>query len=268
MKVYTRLEYIWDGQKYVEVYAESYDCPENGFALCKGADASQTDLAKSQTDFYNTLKGDYAKQFGGKSAILNTLTTNLTPVVNAGPTQFGFAPGEVNALNSQAIEGTAQAYRHAQQALQNQQAARGGGNVYLPSGVDAQNAATLASNAANTTSNQLLDIQNRGYEQGNRNYNNAIAALGGTAQTYNPALYMNGATSAGNSAAAETNLVAKENAESNPWGTIGGILGGVAGSFLGPIGTALGSKVGGMIGGAASGGSGGTLFGSPNELGG
>lgn len=255
MKIYTRLEMVWDGAGYVPVREESYDCPENGIAWCKGASAEQTDLAKSQTGFYNTLQKDYATQFGNQSNILQALNASLSPIVAAGPSQFGYSAGQVDGLNSSAIQNTAQSYQNAQRALQNQQAAQGGGNAMLPSGVAAQNTAALTSAAANQTSNQLLNIQNAGYAQGNANYNNAVSGMGGVAAQYNPLGYANSSTNAGNSALTETNLVAKENNDANPWGAVGGLLGGAAGMLLGPAGAAVGSKLGSMVGGKLGGSS-------------
>lgn len=256
MKVYTKIEYIWDGERYAQTYEESFESPEDGqIALCKGASDEQEKLQQSQSKMYDTLTNDYNTQFANQSNILQSLNNSLSPIVNAGPSQFGYSKAQENALNSQAIQGTAQEYQNAQRALQNQQAARGGGTMYLPSGVDAQNNASLASAGANQISSQLLGIKNAGYEQGNRNYNNAVAAMGGVASQYNPNAYAGNANSAGNAAANEANVIQQANAAASPWGTIGGLLGGVAGSFLGPIGASVGSKLGGALGGRGGGGS-------------
>jgi hypothetical protein len=256
-RIHTRLEFIWSDEhnKYVLVSEEGYDCPENGLALCKGATADQTNLGTSQSNFYNTLSQDYGTQFAQQGNILNSLNSALAPTVAAGASQFGYSPGQVNALNSTAIQGTAQQYQGAQKSLQNQQAAQGGGNAYLPSGVASQNSAALAAQGANQTSSQLLGIQNAGYAQGNANYNNAVNALGGVASQYNPTGYAGQATGAGSSAGNTFETIQKENTAASPWGAVGGILGGVAGSFLGPMGASIGSKLGSGIGGAASGGS-------------
>lgn len=258
MRVHTRIEWQWSDvtQSYAQFSEEGFDYPENGQVdLCKGADSSQTGLNDQQKQFYSTLQNDYGTQFQNQSNILSSLNNALSPIVAAGPNQFGYSKGQTNALNSTAIQGTAQAYNNAQRALQNQQAAQGGGNMQLPSGVAAQNNAFLASQGANNESNQLLGIQNAGYNQGNQNYNNAISALGGVAQTYNPTGYAGQATGAGSSAADEANAIQKANAAASPWGAIGGLLGGAAGAFLGPMGASVGSKLGNSLGGAASGGS-------------
>lgn len=243
MRIHTRLEYQWDGNEYVLVSEEGFDCPENGLALCKGASSSENSINASQQAFQNTLQNDYSQQFANQSSILSSLNNSLSPTVAAGPNQFGYSNGETNALNSSAIQNSAQAYQTAQQGLQNQQAAQGGGNMQLPSGVAAQNDASLAASGANNESNALLGIQNAGYQQGNANYNNAVSALGGVASAYNPTGYASATTSAGSAAMNGASTIQQQNAAASPWGTIGGILGGVAGSIGGGLGSSLGKSL-------------------------
>lgn len=265
MRIHTRIIYQWDGERYVEVHEEGYNCPENGqLALCKGATQQQNDLADSQSKFYTTMTQDYNTQFANQSNVLKSLQSSLQPVLDAGINQFGFNDAENNALKSQAIQNTGVQYQNAQKSLQNMQAARGGGNAFLPSGVDSQVDAQLAASGANQTSSQLLGIKQAGYDQGRQNYQNAVASLGGVASQYNPTGFSNSATGAGSLADNQASTVQKANQAASPWGAIGGLLGGVAGSFLGPIGTQIGSKVGSSLGGIASGsGSGGFLTDNP-----
>lgn len=263
MRIHTRIIYQWDGKRYVEVHEEGYDCPENGqISLCKGASDEQNTLARAQSNFYMQMTDDYKQQFSNQQSVLNSLQASMRPVLDAGINQYGFSDAENNALNSQAIQNTGVQYQNAQKSLQNMQASRGGGDQYLPSGVDAQTDAQLASSGANQTSSQLLGIKQAGYEQGRQNYQNAVSSLGGVAQQYNPTGYSNSATGAGSLADNQASTVQKANQAASPWGTIGGLLGGVAGSFLGPIGTSIGSKVGGLLGG------GGGVLNSSNEVGG
>jgi hypothetical protein len=244
MRVHTKLTYQWSDadNNYVLMAEEGYDCPFSGrIALCKGATADQTNLGNSQSDFYKTLSQDYGTQFAQQGNILNSLNSALAPTVAAGASQFGYSPGQVNALNSTAIQGTAQQYQNAQKSLQNQQSSQsaggyGGGNAYLPSGVASQNSAALAAQGANQTSSQLLGIQNAGYAQGNANYNNAVNALGGVASQYNPTGYAGQATGAGSSAGNTFNTIQQENTASSPLSIVGGILGGVATAAGGLVG--------------------------------
>lgn len=246
MRIHTLVEMTWcdKTKKYVVVHEEGYDYPENGqVALCKGASQQQNDLAASQSQFYNTLTNSYNQQFANQSAILASLNKSLSPTIAAGPSQFGYSPDQLNDLNATAIQGTAQSYQNAQRALQNQQATRGGGNMQLPSGVDAQNSATLATAGANQESSELLGIKNAGYAQGNTNYNNAVNAEQGVAGLYNPNGYAGSAIGAGNSADNEANIIQKVNSASSPWSAIGGILGGAASAFTGGFAGQLGKNL-------------------------
>jgi hypothetical protein len=251
MKIYTRITFQMTDAGLDLVDEESYESPENGqISQCKGASAAQTGLATSQSNFYNTLSSDYGTQFANQSNILSSLQSSLAPTVAAGASQFGYSPGQVNSLNSTAVQGTAQSYQNAQRALQNQQATQGGGNAYLPSGVSAQQNAALAASGANQTSSQLLGIQNAGYAQGNANYNNAVSALGGVASQYNPTGYASTATGAGNAAMNSANTIQQINQASSPLSILGGVLGGIGGA----VGQGLGAYMGGRSSSGSQGG--------------
>jgi hypothetical protein len=258
MRITTRAVYSIETGGLLEWEGYEYEGP---IGFCKGADSAVTSIGKQQQDFFNTLQKDYGTQFANQSNILQSLQNSLAPTVAAGPNQFGYNTAQTNALNSTAIQGSANANRQAQQQLQNQQAIAGGGNEYLPSGVNAQNNATVASNSANNLSNNLLNIQNAGYQQGNQNYNNALAGMGGVANQYNPSSYAGQITNAGNAAYNDAQSIQKQNDAASPWSSVGGLLGGVAGAFLGPMGAGIGSKLGSSLGGMF-GGSGGADSGS------
>lgn len=256
MQITTRAEYVWSSKQDRYILLRKVSRPDNGrIAFCKGASAQQTDLGNSQQSFYQSLTSDYAQQFGSQNAILSTLQNSLNPIIAAGPNQFGFSTGETNTLNSQAIQGTGQQYSNASGALKAAQAAQGGGNSLLPSGVASQQQAGLASAGANQASNELLGIQQAGYTQGHQQYENAVSQEEGVAGLYNPNGLLGGVNSAGSAAGGTLNEINQENNAASPWGLIGGALGGIAGSFVGMPG--LGASLGGSIGGGVS-----------NELGG
>lgn len=242
MRIHTRLDYQWSDGKYVLVGEEGYDC-EGLVAECKGADPAQTDLAASQSAFYKTLSNDYSQQFANQAAIQASLNTSLKPILDAGPGQFGYTKGETDALNSTAINGTATAFANAKRALQENQAAEGGGNAYLPSGVKSQQDETLASQGANQESSELLGIQNAGFQQGHETYENAVGQEQGLANSYNPNATASSANTSGSDAGATLKTINEENAASSPWGAIGGILGGGLSAFAGGFGGSLGKKV-------------------------
>jgi hypothetical protein len=205
-------EYVWSDRQ--ERYLLVRDTSINWtgpVAETKGASSTQEQLQQSEATFYNTMTQDYNTTFGENQAIMSTLTNALNPIVAAGPNQMGFNGAELNNLNSQALQGTGQSYANASQALKEQQAATGGGNAYLPSGVQSQQQAGLASSAANLESNQLLGIQQAGYQQGYSMYNNAVGGLAGVAGLESPTTYSSAATSAAGAANTEANAVQAAN---------------------------------------------------------
>lgn len=248
MNISVKRDFIWSDRQNRYIIIRDVRRPFFGrVALAKGASAQQTQLANSQQDFYNTLSANYAQQFQNQNAILGALRNSLTPIVQAGPNQFGFSKAEVNNLNSQALQGTGQQYRNAAKSLGEAQAAQGGGNTYLPTGAQAQQQAGLAANTANQTSNQLLGIQQQGYNQGRAQYNAAIGQLGGVAGMYDPTQYAGVANTAGKDAFGSANQVAEMNNEASPWNLVGGLLGGAGSAFLNPIAGAGGKAIGNLI---------------------
>ena len=246
MLIATRREFVWsDKQSRYILLSEKWTDWFGPVALAKGASSQQTALADSQTAFYNQMTQDYSQQFASQNAILSTLQNTLNPIIAAGPNQFGYNQAETNTLNSQAIQGTGLQYANAQKALAENQAAQGGGNALLPSGVNAQQAQQVASAYAGQASNQLLGIQNAGYQQGYNTYESAISQLGGVASQYNPTGYSNSANSSGQAADTEANAVAQANNAASPWNLVGGILGGVASAATGGLLGGLGSLGGG-----------------------
>jgi len=93
------------------------------------------------------------------------------------------------ALNTQANEGVAQSYAKAQQQLNNTLAARGGGNVYLPTGGEDQLRAVLAADDAKTMSQEPLGITLDNDKAGRENFLNAISGKEALIRSYDPTAY-------------------------------------------------------------------------------
>lgn len=216
-------------------------------ALCGGPSQQQKDEAAAQQDFYKTLTVNYKDVFARQEAILGNLQTAWDPVLNAGINQYGFSAPEDTALRAQATEQTAKNYSQAASAVNEQLAARGGGNTFLPSGTNAQISAGVAENAAQQVSAQNLAITQAGYARGRENYMAASNALGGVAGMYNPTGYAGVANTAGQDAFSSATTNYQEAQQNSPWKIAGGILGGVAsaamGGLTGGLGTAV-SKIG------------------------
>jgi hypothetical protein len=102
--------------------------------MCGGASSGQKELSAETGNFYRELHGAYESVFGNFSGILNGLKSAWTPILNGGINQQGFSADELAARTSNAINRTADNYKFASQAVGEQQAARGGGNTFLPSG--------------------------------------------------------------------------------------------------------------------------------------
>lgn len=260
MRIYTRC--LWD-MTYnppLLVAVNSYLTLKNP-ALLKGPSAQQQQLAASQQQFYNTLTANYNQQFANQQAIFNAIKSVYDPIFKAGPSQYGFSASEDQALRTQAGEGTAANYDMAVKGAAERIAAGGGGNSFLPSGVQADIQGKIASEAAGDISSKQLDITKAGYDVGRQNFLQASNAEMGVAAGYNPLGYAGAADSAGTSAFNMATKVQEMKNAASPWGAVGGLLGGVVGSFLGPIGTAVGSKVGGFLGNAGSGNASAGMFG-------
>jgi len=205
-------------------------------ALCKETDA-QKESAQTLTNLTNQLQGVFAQNFGAQTAIMNNINNSIKATIAAGPSQYGYSAQEDAALRTQADTGTAQAYRQASQATNEQLAAVGGGNTFLPSGTAAVLKANNANAAAARRSNQNLAITSAGWQQGNQNYNNAVGFGAQQEQILNPAAYSSQALSGGTAAFNANTTIANE---PTTGGVIGGILGSAAGSVVSAAGQAGG----------------------------
>jgi hypothetical protein len=249
MRVFTRTVIDWNPtKKRYTVIAENSRLYFGPVLSCKGASSEQKDLAKSQTDFYNTLKTQQSAAFGQQQALYSAIRNVYDPIVAAGPNQYGFAGAEDKALRTQATEGTAVDYRAAEKATSEAMAARGGGNTFLPSGAEADIHARVAGAAAGQESSEQLGITKEGYNIGRQNFLNATGTEMGIATGYNPLGYAGAATNAGSSAFNMATEIQKANAAASPWGTIGGIIGGIAGGLAGNP-----AAIAGFLGNAGSG---------------
>lgn len=193
-----------------------------------GASQQQENLATSQSNFYNQLTSQYQTEFSQNQAILSNLTKTLTPIINAGPSQQGYSPEEIAALNAQATEGTAAGYRSTATAMNEQEAALGGGNSPITSAAQEQLQSTAMTNAENQLTNAKTGILQSGFQQGATNFANATGQLvGAVGGTENPLSGAAGATT-GAGSSAMTGATDVNNAN-NQWE---GLLGGLASSAL------------------------------------
>jgi hypothetical protein len=196
-----------------------------------GSTSGQTQVSDEENQFYKMLTDQYSTIFGQSQAITGALTSQFTPILQAGPSQTGFAPGEEAALRTQNAEGVATDYAQAQKATAQVLAARGGGNTLLPSSVDANILAQNANAAAATRAQGDLDITKANYAQGYQNWQSAANVLGSTAGLISPTSYAGATTNAGT--AAMTGATDVANSGNSPWNAAFGALGAVGGGLAG-----------------------------------
>src|SRR5208337_456471 len=101
-----------------------------------GATGPQEELQAMDIQTLQQYDQIMQQQYANQTALYTQVNSVLQPILQAGPSQQGFSAGEENALNAQAIEGTATNYTAAQKALGEQAAGEGGGNEAVSSGAE------------------------------------------------------------------------------------------------------------------------------------
>lgn len=197
-----------------------------------GPSGQETQITDEQADFYKNLTAQYNTVFGQDQQITGALTSAFTPILQAGPSQTGFSPSEATALQTQNTENVATNYAQAQKATAQILAARGGGDTFLPSSVNANILAGNANAAAAARSAGQNQITQANYAQGYQNWNTAANVLGTTAGLLNPTSYAGQATGAGTTASSSAQAMAQQ--AYAPWGAAIGALGSVGAAALGP----------------------------------
>lgn len=242
MKIYTKVEFRWDGKSYVRVSEESFDY-SGEVALCKGDQtAKQTEelqqqnaqqqLAQNQ-QFMNMME----TQFGKQSQIYSYIQGKMQPMID-NPT--GYSDQALASMRTSANDTISNNYQNAQKALN----ASNWGNTSrdLPSGVTGQLDAGLMAQEAgdkSTAQNQITEA-NANLQQ--QNYWNAVNALNGVGTETNPLGYASAATGASTAASAAGNStanLANSYTQSQQSG-LTSILGGLTGGIFGAAGAAGG----------------------------
>jgi hypothetical protein len=205
-----------------------------------GATQQQKQISDEQNAFYQQLTDQYKTIFGQSQAITGALTSAYLPILKAGPSQTGFAPGEENALRTQATENIGQNYAQAQRATAQVLAAQGGGNTLLPSSITSNILAQNTNQAAQQRAQAMNSITQANYAQGYQNWGQAAGVLGSTAGLVDPTKFGGLTSTAGGAAMQGATDIA--NAANSPWnaafGALGSIGGAAAGNWAGGIGAA------------------------------
>jgi hypothetical protein len=113
-----------------------------------GATSAQEDLQAKQAAFYDQATKHAEETFGEQQSLLAKLRETYDPIIAKGPNQEGFSDAERNDLNAGAIDRTANNYSAAAKAVGENIAARGGGNMTMPTGAEDQMRAEIAASSA------------------------------------------------------------------------------------------------------------------------
>jgi len=210
------------------------------FGIAPGPTQSAQDFASRQNQLALTMGQDFSQRFGEQSDIFKNINRQLAPIANLGPSNQGFSPQELAAMNTQAINTSGAAARNAQQAVAGTLAGQGGGGTSgLVSGIQEQIRGTIASSAANQLAGAENEITQRNYETGRENFWRATSGEQSLANAENPTPYGQMAESTLNEAQkSAAQIDAEKQARANSWG----------GLAKGIIGAGLNVATGGMSG--------------------
>lgn len=198
-----------------------------------GATTAQTNLQNEEFQTLQQYDTMMAQQYQDQQGLYKSVNSILAPILAKGPSQKGFSQEEENTLNAQAVEGTAENYAGASQAINESLAGEGGGNEAISTGGQAALKAGIAESAAKEESAQETQIQEANYQQGESNFQNAEEGEMAIAAGENPLGYANAVTNQENVTGNTANEIASED---NSWinaaiGAAGAIGGGFAGDF-------------------------------------
>ena len=206
------------------------------------ASGAQDTIQQEDIQTMHDYNAQQAKQYANQTALYAQVKSVLDPIFNAGPNQQGMSPAELNTLNAQAVEGTAENYSAAGKAVGEATAAEGGGDNPLPSGAQTQLKQEVANSAAEQESSEETQIQGADYQQGQQNFTNAEQGEMAIAAGENPIGYASNAINAEGTAGSEANAIASENTS---WvnaaiGAAGAIGGGIATGGMSNLGKGVG----------------------------
>ena len=195
------------------------------------ASGAQDTIQQEDIQTMQQYDQEQATQYANQTALYAQVKSVLDPILNAGENQQGYSAAELNTLNAQAVEGTAENYSAAAKAVGENLGGEGGGDNPLPSGAQTQLKEETANSAAEQESQEESQITSANYAQGQSNFQNAEEGEMAIATGENPLGYANATTSAEGTAGSEANAIASENTswENAAIGAAGAIGGGWAG---------------------------------------
>lgn len=197
---------------------------EEGRAVSGGkGDSTAQSAEKSQASFTNTLQNAFQTNNGAQQQQLSFLNNKLQSAIT---NPQGYSPSTLAAMRASANDSVAATSQNVQRSVQNMQAGRAGAGA-LPSGVDSQINASVASQAAQAGNKAQQDITIDDANLKNQNEWNAVKAEEGVAGLENPT----GMAGEANTGASTVGSLSQAVTAANGPG-IGSILGGIAGAGL------------------------------------
>jgi hypothetical protein len=142
---------------------------------CGPSDAMKN-LNKSIQSFSTSMVDEAKTIFGDASAMFNTISQSVGKIIAGGPSQQGWGAAESSAVTSQIINAAAVSGRNLKSAIGSAISSIGGGNAVMPSGSMANIEAQALAGVEAQKSQQLGQATIANYEQGNKNYWQAIGA--------------------------------------------------------------------------------------------
>jgi hypothetical protein len=229
MSIATKI--VWDMETKLILAKVEYEYCGPVDRAC-GASRQQKDAFAQEQKVSGLLTENFTEFAGDNKAILKNITEGLTPIAEAGPSQFGFAPAEEAALRTDAAEQLNAAGANATNAVRAAVASQGGGTTFLPSGSSASILGALAQDTAVKEAEAQSGITAKGYDIGRENWMYATKELAAA-----PGELENPVTSAGGAAVSAADLEqqgAKAITDAqNAWmAPVGQIIGGVAGALI------------------------------------
>lgn len=211
-KVYTKIVIDMDTLEVVEREGYDYAGPW-AYALGQvkqmfsGSNPQTTDLANEDSQFMQTMQNEQGTAFAGQQSALNTINQANAPLVAGGAYQYGFSTAEDQALQSNIENQGAQATQNTVAAQQLREQQQSGGADVLPSGAQAALETQARETGAQATAAQLGQEKIAGYEQGNKNFNNAVGAEEKVADLENPTGFAGAANQSSSNALASQSAV-------------------------------------------------------------
>lgn len=207
-----------------------------------GASSQQKAAFANEQVVANLLKTQFQDFAGTNKEILNSITSALTPIEEAGPGQFGFTPAEEAAIRTGTAEQLNTGAAQTANAVRSAVASRGGGTTYLPSGSEASIIGSLAQDTAVKEAEAQAGITQKGYDIGRQNFEFATEGLMKAPGAVESPVIQAG-EAAGGAAGREmeggTAITQANQAWMQP---VGQIIGGVAGAAMGLPGVGGGAS--------------------------